>query len=166
METAIKTNSSERYLLCNYVFSDKMINRVKAEVETFMAKREKDETYFEFINWKKTETEIVVLAMYAYDDILLPKKYNTVFQIGKPGNFVNPDFTITQAILNGWASVNQMSKGHKHICVIQMENAADSIFNLLTYFDPKKTGHGNIQLGFCDKNDFEEIKNRLERNND
>jgi hypothetical protein len=161
METEIKVNSSERYMLCNYSFSDKMIDRVKADVISFMAEREKDDKYFEFIDWKKTATEILVLTMYAYDDILLPKMYDTVFQIDKPSNFANLDFTITQAVFNGWAGVNQISKGHKHICVIQFDKAVHSIFNLLTYFDPKRTAHDNIQLGFCDKNDFEEIKTKL-----
>ena len=141
-----------------------MIERVKADVKAFMADREKDDKYFEFINWQKTENEIVVLTMYAYDDISLPKKYDTVFQIDKPSNFVNLDFTITQAVLNGWTGVNQISRGHKHICVIQFNKPADGIFRLLTYFDPKRTVLDNIQLGFCDKNDFEEIKTILERN--
>lgn len=143
-----------------------MIDRVKADVKAFMADREKDDKYFEFIDWKKTETEIVVLTMYAYDDISLPKKYNTVFQIDKPNNFVDLDFTITHAVLNGWTGVNQISRGHKHICVIQFDKAVHSIFNLLTHFDPKTTVHDNIELGFCEKNDFEKIKARLERNND
>ncbi len=161
METEIKANSFDRYLLCNYSFSDKMIGSVRADVKAFMADKEKDDKYYEFINWEKTENEIVVLTMYAYDDILLPKKYNIVFQIDKPSNFVNLDFTITQAIWNSWTGVNKISRGHKHICVIRFDKAVDNIFNLLTYFDPKRTVHDNIELGLCDKNDFEEIKTRL-----
>jgi AAA15 family ATPase/GTPase len=106
METEKETNSSDRYLLCNYFFSDKVIDRVKTDVKAFMTNREKNEKYFEFINWEKNENEIVVLTMYAYDDILLPKNYDTVFQIDKPDNFVHLDFTITQAVL-GFMQVGQ-----------------------------------------------------------
>lgn len=141
-----------------------MIEGVKADVKAFMVDRKKDDKYFEFINWQKNENEIVVLTMYAYDDISLPKKYDTVFQIDKPNNFANIDFTITQAVLNGWTGVNQISRGHRHICVIQFDIPANGIFSLLTYFDPKRTLRDNIQLGFCDKHDFEEIKTKLERN--
>ena len=161
----MEINSSDRYLLCNYSFSDKVIDRVKKDVKAFMADREKDDKYFEFINWQKSDNEIVILTMYAYNDILLPKKYDTVFQIDKPANFVHTDFTITQAVLNGWKSVNQFSRGHKHICVIQFNKAVDNIFSLLTHFDPKQPANDNIQLGFCDENDFEEIKTRLEQKN-
>ena len=158
MKTEIEINSSDRYLLCNYYFSDNVIDRVKDDVKAFMADREKDDKYFEFINWQKNNNEIVVLTMYAYDDILLPKKYDIVFQIDKPTNFVHTDLTITQAVLNGWTSVNQISRGHKHICVIQFNKTTDSIFSLLTHFDPKQPANNNIQLGFCDESDFEEIK--------
>jgi hypothetical protein len=166
METDIEINSSERYLLCNYSFSDTMIDRLKEDVKAFMADREKDDKYFEFINWQKSNNEIVVLTMYAYDDILLPKKYDTVFQIDKPTNFTHTDFIITQAVLNGWTGVNQISKGHKHICVIQFNRTVDNIFSLLTHFSPEQTAYNIIQLGFCDENDFEEIKTRLKQNND
>jgi hypothetical protein len=165
MEPDIQINSSDRYLICNYSFSDKMIDIVKEDVKAFMADREKDDKYFEFINWQKIDNEIVVLTMYAYDDILLPKKYGTVFQIDKPTNFVHTDFIITQAVLNGWTGVNKISRGHKHICVIQFNKAVDNIFSLLTHFSPEQTTYNNIQLGLCGKNDFEEIKPRLEQNN-
>ena len=165
METEKETNSSDRYLLCNYFFFFKVIDRVKTDVKAFMTNREKNEKYFEFINWEKNENEIVVLTMYAYDDILLPKNYDTVFQIDKPDNFVHLDFTITQAVLNGWTGVNQINRGHKHICVIQFEKTVDNIFRLLTHFDLKQPAHNKIQLGFCDKTDFEEIKTRLVQNN-
>lgn len=165
METEIEINSSDRYLLCNYSFSDKAIAIVKDYVKAFMADKEKNDKYFEFINWQKRNNEIVVLTMYAYGDVLLPKKYDTVFQIDKPTNFVHTDFIITQAVLNGWTGVNQICRGHKHICVIQFNKAVDNIFNLLTYFDQKQPAKNNIQLGICDKKDFQEIKMRLEQTN-
>jgi len=37
---------SDRYLLCNYFFSDSMIKKVKADVKRFMADREKDDLYY------------------------------------------------------------------------------------------------------------------------
>jgi hypothetical protein len=164
MNTETEINSSDRYLLCNYYISDKVIDRVKDDVKAFMADKEKDDKYSEFINWQKNNNEIVVLTMYAYDDILLPKKYDTVFQIDKPTNFVHLDFTITQAVLNGWTAVNKISRGHKHICVIQFKKTVNYIFSLLTLFDPKQPANNNIQLGFCDQSNFEEIKKRLGKN--
>ena len=162
MQTETEVKASERYLLCNYAFSDQMIERIKTDVRSFMADKKKDDNYLKFINWQKQENDIVVLTLYAYDDILLPKKYDTVFQIDKPSNFANRSFTITQAVLNGWTPVNQIAKGHKHICIIQLDKEVSSIFNSVALFDSKEALQDKFRLGFCDMNNFEAIKNKLQ----
>ena len=139
-----------------------MIKRIKTDVIKFMADREKDDNYLKFINWKRRDNEIVVLTMYAYDDILLPKKYDIVFEIEKPDNFVNCNFTIMQAIFNGWTPLNQISNGHKHICILQFDKEICNIFSSLTSFDNREKQQNNFQLGFCDSNDFEAIRNKLQ----
>jgi hypothetical protein len=159
MQTEIEANKSDHYLLCNYRFSDEAIETVKADVISFMSNREKDEDYFRFINWQKTERELVVLTMYAYDDIQLPKKFDIVFQIENSDNFIQVDFTITQAIINGWTPLNQISRGHRHICVIEFYYDIPAIFQSVPLFD--KTLQSGVQLGFCDKTNFENIKANL-----
>lgn len=159
MDTEV--DSLDRYLICNYILSDTTMERVKADVKSFMSDREKDESYFKFITWKRKENEIAVLTMYAYDDIQLPKHFDTVFQVDKPNNFVHLDFAITQAVVNGWTLLNQIIKGHKHICIIQFNESVPEIFKLLPLFDSTDTLQNVIQLGFCDKTDFKIVKTNL-----
>jgi len=159
MQTEREANKLERYLLCNYRFPEKTIETIKTDVSDFMSNRERDENYFRFINWQKKENELVVLTMYAFDDILLPKKFDTIFQIENPNNFIQVDFTVTQAIVNGWTPLNQISRGHKHICIIEFYNDIPAILHLVPLFD--ETLQGGVQLGFCDTTDFENIKINL-----
>jgi hypothetical protein len=72
MHPKIEGIKSDNYLLCNYRFSDKTVETIKAEIRSFMSNREKDDSYYEFINWQQKENELVALTMYAYSDIQLP----------------------------------------------------------------------------------------------
>lgn len=144
-----------------YRFSDKTIETIKADVKRFMSDREKDDNYFKFINWRKKDNEFAVLTMYAYEDIQLPKKFDILFQIDRPNNFIHQDFAITQAVFNGWTPLSQISKGHKHICIVEFYNDIPDIVNSIPFFGKKETLKNGFQLGFCDRNDFESIKTNL-----
>jgi hypothetical protein len=141
---------SERYLLCNCIFSGGMVKQIKSDVKKFMSDREKDDCYRQFINWKQKKNEIVVLTMYAYADLLLPKKFDTVFHIRKPDESVNAEFSITQAVLDGRFPVNEINHGHKHVVIIEFEGAVPGIFD-----------RDKVELGFCNSSDFNSIKEKL-----
>ena len=102
----MEVTPSDRYLLCNHFFSDGAIEQVKDDVQRLMTDREKDELYFRFIKWGKSKNEIAVLTMYAYADTCLPKQFDTIFQIDNGDKFIHSEFVITQAIINGWTSLN------------------------------------------------------------
>ena len=158
MQTEKELNNSDHYLLCNNRFSDTAIKTIKADVKRFMADRDKDDDYFKFINWQKKDNELLVLTMYAYKYIDLPKKFDRIFQVDKPGNFIDLDFIITQAVINGLTPFSQISKGHKHICIVEFDKEVPHIFNSVPAFNDKSILQTSIQLGFCDKADFKNIK--------
>ena len=158
MTTEIEVNPSGSFLLCSYLFTDELIGKVKQDVKTFMFDRVKDNVYFEFINWQRSKNEIAALTMYSFADILLPKRFDTIFQVDNTENYVHTEFAITQAIINGWTPVGQIEKGHKHIVVIQFAESIPDIFNLLSNFNVSENVGGQIQLAFCDKVDFDSIK--------
>ena len=87
-----------------------------------MIDRVKDNGYFEFIDWQRSKNEIAALTMYSFADILLPKRFDTVFQVDKTENYIHTEFIITQAIINGWTPVDQIEKGHKNIVIIHLPN--------------------------------------------
>lgn len=157
MQTNAEVNISNHYLLCNYIFSNKTIEILKTSVKRFMSDKEKDNNYFTFINWQKKANELAIFTLYAYDDICLPKKFDIIFQVDKPNNFIQLDFTITQAVFNAWTPLNKISRGHRHVCIVQFNQYIPDIFSFVTFFDKKKTLQKDIQLGFCNVNDFKNI---------
>ena len=154
------TNPSERYLLCNAMFPDKLLVTIKSDVQKFMRSREKDVRYHHFMNWTRQENEIAVLTLYAYADIPLPRQYDLIFQIGQPDNYVIIDYTITQAVINGWTTVDQLDHGHKHIAIVQFPEGIPSIIDLLPPFSTKQAAQKGNQLGFCTTTDFAFIRNK------
>ena len=146
------------YLLCSWTFSDNAMKQVKTDVKRFMASKEKDDLYYNFINWKKKDREIAVLTMYAYTDMLVPKHFNIIFQLDNPAIFIETDFFIRQVVINGWTATNRISKGHKHIAIVEFSNSIPSIFALLSDIKDYSSDKKHIQLAFCDKEHFESIK--------
>jgi hypothetical protein len=158
------SDPAHRYLLCNYYFSKSNIEKIKADVRRFMIDRNKDNLYYAFIEWKKKPNEIIVLTMYAYADMLLPKQYDILFQIDNPDNYIIGSFVINQAIFNGLSPVSQIDHGHKHIVVIEFPEKIPEIFNLLPAFEEKFESN-TPELGFCSQVNFESIKKLLTHKN-
>ena len=143
-----------------------MLDRVKEDVKSFMANRQKDDLHYQFINWQKKSNEIVVLTMYAFGDVELPKQYDIVFQIDDVDNYIDINYTIRLAIFDGWHSVSEIGYGHKHILILEFESSIPHIFNLLSDFDDKKPDKNNKEIGFCSRTDFESIKEKLKVKNE
>jgi len=138
-----------------------MLDRVKNDVKSFMASRQKDDLYYQFIDWQKKSNEIAVLTTYAFADIPLPKQFDTIFQIDNPDNYTDINYTVTQAVINGWTSIPEMGHGHEHILVLEFKVSVPDIFDLLSDLDETKPYMINKELGFCSKADFEFIKKKL-----
>ncbi|RYX85349.1 hypothetical protein EON73_02945 [bacterium] len=158
MQTRVKENQPDQYLLCSYCIPDNLLETIKVDIKRFMSDREKDDNYYKFIDWQKKENELVVLTMYVYEDMKLPKTFDTIFQIGNPDNFVQINFSLTQAVINGWTPIDHISRGHKHICVIEFSKEIPDIFNLIPLFNKQETSQKTNQIGFCDSNTFESAR--------
>ncbi len=161
MQSETEISPSERYLICNYSFTDLTIDKIKRDIKHFGTTRSKDECYWQFMNWHKKCNEIAVLTIYAYADISLPKKFDTIFDIEHPANFLNIGFLVTQVVFNGWTPFNQISHGHKHVTIIQFDEAVPHIFNFLPVFGDETPKANSLQLGFCNEADYMAIRNKL-----
>jgi hypothetical protein len=162
MLTEVKVDSPNRWFRCQNFLPEDVMRRVKEDVKVFMADRNKDDLYNELIDWRQRPNEIVVLTMYAYADIELPKRFDTVFEIENPDNFEEVSVQIRYAIFNGYAPVDLISHGHKHILVLEFIDSVPAIFNLLQPFNDKtRMSASEGQLGLCSKSDFQAIKNTL-----
>lgn len=161
MIAEIDTSPADRYLVCEYLISDKGIILLKDQVKKVMHLREKDNNYFEFLEWKKKESELALYTSYAYCDLNLPKTFDTIFEIGNPEMFLNVDFSINISIVNGWLPFPQIEHGHKHVLIVSFSDPIPVIFKSLNVFEGNNSKtNSKLQLGFCDKKDFEFIKSR------
>lgn len=154
----------ERFLSCGYLIPDNMVTKLKVQVKKFMASKTRDDLHYKFINWKRKENELIAFTTYAYQDIALPKQYDIVFQKNNPDNYIETTLIITQVVMNGWAAIDSIEHGYKHIVIMEFPNSIPTIFgyprkrNVLNLFSKSKD---NFPLCFCNKKDFENIKEGL-----
>ena len=152
-----------RYLKGDSIFMDSELLLLRSGVVDFMKNRAKDSAYQRYMNWKKSANEIAVLTTYSYADVLLPKTYDTIFLCGKPSIVVHANYTLTQAIINGWTAVDRLHHGHKHVVIIQFHDVIPSICNSLPVFRVGQGWNVTSDLGFCNFQDYYAICENLDR---
>jgi hypothetical protein len=160
MRTEEQTQPSERYLFAEQYFSDKAISIWKAECIKRFKDKAKEETYEQYVNWIRKDNEIAVFTLYAHADFKIPKKFDIVFQVDNPANYIKEEYELTQSIFEAWCPMDNVNHGHKHLCVFKFKNNIPAIFEILHQEDqrfPTITNRSKT-LGFCHSNDFEEIK--------
>ena len=161
MKTEANIPPEGRYLKGVSVFTDRELSLLRTGVIDFMKNRTKDLAYQRYIHWKQATNEIAVLTTYAYADIPLPKKYDAIFLYNHPENVINVNYTVTQAVINGWTAVEQLDHGHKHVVIIQFHDGIPSICESLPAF---RVGQGwdlTTPLGFCNFQDYTAIREHL-----
>lgn len=147
------TPPDQRYLTCGIQCSvEFIINKVYKNIRQ-VNDNQYTEAYNRFMSWKKSPNEIAVFTWYAYADVIIPRKYNTVFLIENPDNYVVSEFTITQCVFEGRLPVHEMAHGCKHLCILEFENGIPDIFKYL----PDSVGQKWEILGLCDFENLEGI---------
>lgn len=165
MRTEEQAKPDQRFLFADERWSDKTIEIWQAETAKRLKDKPKDDAYHKYINWVRQENEIAVFTLYAYADFKIPKRFDIIFELSKPNNFIQVEYELTQSIYEGWLPINSIEDGHKHTCIFRFNTPVPSIFGLLNectgrYSNIPKSSPG---LGFCISTDFPEIKSRKEK---
>jgi len=168
MQKEEQTEASERYLLGMEYFTNNAIAIWQTECIKRCKNKPKDDVYHKYVNWVKRENEIAVFTLYAYADFKIPKKFDIIFQIDEPENYVKEEYELTQIVYEAWYPMDGPEHGHKHLCIFKFENRIPAILELLHKQDEKFSTitDEQKQLGFCSSADFEEIKQREKKNNE
>lgn len=152
----------KRYLCSIFFLSDKAISLWKKN--TIEKANRKSLEHQRYMHWTRGENEIAVFSLYAYADLDLNKKFDVVFDIDHPENFVQTSFRIKQSIFNGWFAIDTISHGHKHLLVLEFDNEVPNLIYKLYEADalevvlPEKY----LRLGLCSLESFEQIRlNRI-----
>ena len=110
-------------------------------------------SFLNFISWKKSPNDIVLVTLYAYADLPIPKNFNCIFNYNNPEIFVRAEFTISHAILfmtGVFAPFETIGNGHKHICVLTFKDHIPDVFQTIGITDSNLRGDFSRQLGLCD----------------
>jgi hypothetical protein len=155
-----KVPINERFLTIDSYFLEETIDEIKAYLFAGHVRVIYQEGHDKFINWQPNSREIALLSMYAYADFEIPRAFNIIFELNNPDNFIEVDFTITQAIFNGWAAVDSVGHGNKHVIIVRFEAKISDFLNQLMPFD-KHRYQLNSRFAFCKKDDFLTISNSI-----
>jgi len=117
MQTEEQCNPSQRFLFAGEYFSDKAIAIWKSECIKRCKDKEKGVSYEKYINWTQRKNEIAVFTLYAYADFNIPKKFDIIFHLDNPKEFLRIDYELTQSIHEAWFPLDTVDHGHKHLCI-------------------------------------------------
>lgn len=75
------------------------------------------------------------------------------------------DYQLTQSIYEAWFPMNDLSYGHKHLCIFTFDKKLPEILNTLHKENGKYSTTSKIKksLGICNAQDFEAIKKTIEK---
>lgn len=165
MQTEEQCKPNQRFLFAEEYFSDKAIAIWQTECIKRCKDKPKGQAYEKYINWTRKENEIAVFTLYAYADFVIPKKFDIIFHLDNPRDFIKIDYKLTQSIHEAWFPLDTVDDGHKHLCVFSFDKAIPEILNTLHKRDDNfsTSPKGQKLLGFCNSKDFDEIKTRLEK---
>jgi hypothetical protein len=165
MRTEEQCKPSQRFLFADEYFSDKAIAIWKAECIKRCKDKTKGQAYEKYINWIRQENEIAVFTLYAYADFNIPKKFDIIFHLDNPKEFLRIDYELTQSIHEAWFPLDTVDNGHKHLCIFLFDKSLPDILNILHKEEEKflTKPKGQKLLGFCNFKDFDAITKRIEK---
>lgn len=159
-----KVETSYRYLIATGLVSDKLIENASRKGFDFI----KDGSYVDkveaFLKRPKSKNDIAVFTTYAYADIAIPRTFDVIFDYNNVDNYVESRFTVVYSFnyaITFFYLFEWIDHGHRHICVLEFENEIPSILNSLPNIQVDTSGQ--IRICFCQKQDFEAIRNNLKR---
>lgn len=157
-------NSSELWFIeIDGYFSAEGIDSVKELVAKRFENSEKDKYYYDFMNWKKNENQILVGTFRAPDQLPLNQLLDCTFNKDNFDEFSFQEYKIIHSLQNGWIPANSVAQGRNHLLVIEYsENIPSIIFKLHKENQYRPTAPTNgYRLGLCRKKDFKTISEKL-----
>ena len=154
----------EKYLVTDEIISDETIDIWKMESSSRLKAEQKGELFDKFMNWKRSENERVLFTMYAYADLKIPKKFDCIFNLRKPSEFVLKPFKLTQILYESFLPIDRLEHGHKHTCIFEFDDDVPEMINKLFVSTGKYSNipKDTFRIGICDSNDFTDIRKFIE----
>ena len=154
---------SQRFLQTDCRFGKEAIDIWQRECRSRCGKKEKNEAYFKYLNWKESEKEIALFTMYAYSDFKIPKEFSCIFDFRNPERYCESKMKLTQSIWEGWYPIDHIDHGHKHLTIFSFEEEIPKLILELHQEKQKFSSvpKNSLMLGICQIEDYETIKKYL-----
>jgi hypothetical protein len=81
-----------------------------------------------FLAYKPTNNEVFLYADYSHSEFSLPLDFDTFFW---KDEVLDVQVHVPFAVINGWAPVKMVSKGHKYVCLLQFAGDIPDLFRNL-----------------------------------
>jgi len=111
--------------------SDETLELLKEQVYRTLRDQEKDELFEQFMKWQRKENEIMLYSDYSLISFDLPANFDSILQNTASANRIDVKVVIPYSILNGWAAINKIEKGHRNVCLLQF---ADKVPDIITIY--------------------------------
>jgi hypothetical protein len=165
MQTEAQCPPNDRFLLADELLTDRAIQFIQAECVRRNRGKEVKAAYQHFMSWVRQGNQVALFTLYAYADLVVPKKYDCLFNYNDPAQFVRVAYELTHSIWEGWLPLDQVEHGHKHICVLTFPNQVPDIVRPLYQEDGDFTNQSfhKFKVGLCDFTDLDAITHALAR---
>ncbi len=139
--TSVKWNEI-RHLRFTHLLSDATLALLKEQVYRTLRDQEKDILFEQFMKWQRKDNEIMLHADYSSIGFDLPVNFDSITQVALSNNRTDVKVVIPYSILNGWATINKIAMGHKHVCLLQFDDEVPPIIKDLPEVNSKNRRAG------------------------
>ena len=153
------------YIEIDAYFSKMGVDSVKELVIKRFDNREKNQSYYNFINWQKNERQILVATFRVPQQLPLHQLLDCTFNIDNPDELIIKEYKIIHSLVNGWIPAEEIEQGRNHLFVLEFFEEIPNMFLKLhlenQYFptEPIK----RFRLGLCMKNEFSSISTKIKK---
>lgn len=124
------------------LLSNETLELLKEQVYRTLRDQEKDDLFEQFMRWQKKENEIMLYSDYSSMSFDLPANFDSILKCPLPVYRIDVKVAIPYSILNGWAAINKIEKGHRNVCLLHFEDKVPDIINDLPEVNSKKSSTG------------------------
>ena len=131
-----------KHLRVTSFLSNATLELLKEQVYRTLRDQEKDSLFEQFMKWQGKDNEIMLYANYSLTGFDLPVNFDSITQVAFPDNRTDVKIVIPYSIINGWAPINKIGRGHRHVCLLQFDDEVPEIIKGLPEVNSKNGSAG------------------------
>jgi hypothetical protein len=139
--TSVNWNEIKHLRFLSFL-SNETLELLKEQVYRTLRDQEKDDLFEQFMRWQRKENEIMLYSDYSSISLDLPVNFDSILQSTLSVDRIDVKVVIPYSILNGWAAISKIEKGHRNVCLLQFDEKVPDIIKDLPEVNSKKSSTG------------------------